>query len=470
MQRGWVVGVLLALLLGAAARLVALGGEFWLDEVLSWQLAARAGSPAGVFAVKHDNNHHLNTAWLTLCPNAAPWWLYRLHSVAAGVAAVAVAALVARRWGEAEAVFASLLVAANYWLVIASAEARGYSLAVLFALAAFAALWKYLDQRRWGWLVTFWVTASLGFLSHLTFVHAYIGFVVWSMRRFARERERPGDELRRLAVCHAGVAAFFAPFYLFCIRGMHVEGGPPGPVWPAVERLLAVPLGSALPGWVTSGPGGPAWELFLVGCSAGLLLGGLKLLRDKKSDVWAFFAVAVFASPALFLLRPPPFVFERYFYIPYVFFLLLTAHVLGACYRRGRAAWLVGGAVVLLVITGNLAALGVFAEGGRGRFAEALAFVLEHDDAAAVAITGDNDFRVWAMTEFHARYFPGREVVYVGNDRPGAARWVLTHRLNDRDPVPVEVRDTGGNVYRLVRSYPARGWTAWGWFVYRRER
>ncbi|MFO0846199.1 MAG: glycosyltransferase family 39 protein [Gemmataceae bacterium] len=476
MRRGWVFWVLLALALGAVLRLSAQRGEFWLDEVLSYNLAREAGSPVGVFAVKHDNNHHLNTAWLTLWPEAAPWWLYRLLSVAAGLAAIVVAALVARRWGEAEAVFAAWLVATNYWLVIASAEARGYSLAVLFALAAFGALWRYLDDGRRPWLVLFWVTACLGFLSHLTFVHAYIGFVVWSLRRFAKDRVRPGDELRRLAICHAGVVAFFAPFYLYCIRGMHVEGGPPGRLWPPIERLLAVPLGSELFPLIAGRPVSQVVNPVLVFCSAGLFLGGLKVLSERKSDLWVFFLVAVVASPTVFLLRPPPILFERYFYISYAFFVLLVAQMVGFRFRqvlgrlgRVRAVLFCFG-FFLLLIAGNLAALWSFAGGGRGRFAEALAFVLEQDASVPVKVTGDDDFRVGAMLGFHAGYFPDREVVYVSNNRPGEAEWVLVHRLNDRDPVEDEVRDTAGNVYKLGQRYPARGPSAWGWFVYRRER
>src|SRR5262245_56886673 len=243
------LGVFAAVLLGLALRLPALGSEFWLDEILSWRLAREAGSPAGVFAIRHDNNHHLNTTWLTLWPDGAAVSCYRLHALQAGMASLAVAAWVARRWGTAEAVVTAALFACNYWLVIAATEARGYALAVLFALGAFAALGRYLEARKWPWLLAFWLACALGFLSHLSFVHAYLGFVVWSLRRFARERGRAGDELRSLLGCHAGVIAFFAPFYLCCVRGMEVAGAPPGPALPVVGRLVVLGLGgvNALP-------------------------------------------------------------------------------------------------------------------------------------------------------------------------------------------------------------------------------
>src|SRR5439155_5021304 len=101
---------------------------------------------------------------------------------------IAMAAKVARRWGRAEAVVAAWLVAGCSWLIQTSAEARGYALCVLFALVAFDALWGYLETRSRLALAVYWVATVLGFLSHLTFVYATMGFVVWSNRHFARER------------------------------------------------------------------------------------------------------------------------------------------------------------------------------------------------------------------------------------------------------------------------------------------
>ena len=86
--------------------------------------------------------------FLWFYPAGVDWCWYRLHSFAAGLAAVAMAALIARRRGRVEAVFAALLFAANYWLVLCSTEARGYALAVCFALLAFYTLQEYLEATR----------------------------------------------------------------------------------------------------------------------------------------------------------------------------------------------------------------------------------------------------------------------------------------------------------------------------------
>ncbi len=106
--------------LAVLLRLGALRSEFWFDEIWSWEFARAAASPWQVFAGEHhhhDNNHKLNTLFLSLYPVGVGWWCYRLHSFAAGLVAVVLAMRTARRRGRAEAVFAGLLFATNYWLM-----------------------------------------------------------------------------------------------------------------------------------------------------------------------------------------------------------------------------------------------------------------------------------------------------------------------------------------------------------------
>ncbi len=466
MRRAWLL-VLAAAVLGGLARLGCLGGEFWLDEIWSFELAHDAASPGAIlFATRHDNNHHLNTLWLSPWPAGLWWGWYRLHAVAAGLASIVLAARVARRKGAVEAVLAALLVACCSWLVLAGAEARGYALAVCFALLALDALWSYLDTRSHGALGLFWLAALLGFLSHLTFVHAYLGFVVWSLRRFARERRSPGDEVRRLLLVHGVPAAFFAVFYLGSIRGMEVGGGPPAGTLEVLARLVGLGLGGPAGGWES---------LPFAVAAVGLLAGGLIRLRREGDDVWAFFAVTVVASPALFLLfRRQEFLFERYLFVPFTFFLLLSALPLATLLRRGGAARLAALALLAVFLVGNAWTVGNFVAAGRGQFHEALAWVVEHDSSDVVRVTGDHDFRVAEYVRFYTSYLPsGRNVRYLGKEEveaEGGADWLLEHRNDlDRRPPPGErERDAAGYEYRLVKSYPSRGFGAWGWFIYRR--
>jgi hypothetical protein len=482
MRRGWMVGVALAVLLGALLRLACLGAEFWLDEIWSFELAHAASSPVAVlFGTRHDNNHHLNTLWLGLWPAGVWWGWYRLHSLAAGLASIVLAAKVGRRLGQVEAVVAAVLVASCSWLVIAGAEARGYALAVCFALLGLDALWSYLDGGRsldGGGpakpqaaevgrppypLVVFWVAAILGFLSHLTFVHAYLGFVVWSLRRFGRERSSSGDEVRRLAVLHGVPAAFFAVLYLGSVRGMEVGGGPIEPTHEVLARLIGLGLGGPAGGWVVLPIAAIAFALFA---------GGLWLLARQQRDVWVFFLVTAFAAPALILARramvAQSFLAERYFFIPLVFFLLCAAFALAELLRRNGASRAAALVLLGLFVAGNVWTVRDFAVTGRGDFHEALAWVIKQDKDEVVRVTSDKQkgsaFRTEKYVLFYAPYLSdGREIAFVPADAP----WLLVHLLDNRKP-PLEQSDEDGNTYRLERSYPSHGPWAWGWFVYRR--
>ena len=84
-RAAFALGVAGVLALAGGLRLAALGAEFWFDEVWSWELARSAG-PAwrAFFGLRHDNNHPLNTLFLSCCPEGLPWAWYRAHSLAAG--------------------------------------------------------------------------------------------------------------------------------------------------------------------------------------------------------------------------------------------------------------------------------------------------------------------------------------------------------------------------------------------------
>ena len=83
---------------------------------------------------------------------------------------------------------------------------------------------------------------------------------------------------------------------------------------------------------------------------------GIVRLRREKADVWVFFAVTIFVAPALMLMVfRPPLVYQRYFYIPILFFLLLASYVFAqmtAVNGRGRVLAIAG---LCIVIAGNVA-------------------------------------------------------------------------------------------------------------------
>jgi hypothetical protein len=456
--------VTLSFALAALLRLGVLHTEFWFDEIWSWEFARAAASPWQIFTGEgqhHDNNHKLNTLCLWFWPAGVNWGWYRLHSFVAGLATVAVAALIAHRRGRAEAVFAALLFAVNYWLVLYSTEARGYALAVCFALLALYTLQGYLTNGRRRMLVLFWISVLLGFLAHLTFFHCYAALVLWSVHVEARRRVSRRAELRRLLACHVPPGLFLLGFYVVDVRRMQFGGAPPLPASLVLERLIGLGLG-----------GGAS----TIGSLAPILLAilafgyGLRMLAREEHHLGLFFAAVIVGSPVLFLLRKPDFLFERYFLISFAFFLLLLSYVLGALWRSSR--WGAGAAVVLTlaIVAGNLRHLAAFERGGRGHFLDALAYLERSSPPGEVSVAGDYDFRVHKLYRFYLPYIAKEERFHYCEQTalpPHGADWLLVHRLSDDSPLSEQIVAKDGNVYERVQDFPADAFAGWSWHVYR---
>src|SRR5262249_29206558 len=129
-RRAAAITVAACVVLGAGLRALSCTNDFWLDEIWTYWDALRLRSPVEVFtAIHHSNNHHLTTLLFYWLGDQRAWAVYRLPSLAAGTAAIALGAALGARRGRLEAVLAAALLAASFPLVHFSSEARGYSLA-----------------------------------------------------------------------------------------------------------------------------------------------------------------------------------------------------------------------------------------------------------------------------------------------------------------------------------------------------
>jgi hypothetical protein len=457
--------------LAAILRLGAMRSEFWLDEIWSWEFARSASTPWEIFIgadQHHDNNHKLNTLFLWLYPSGLHWEAYRLHSLAAGLASVLIAALLGLRRGRAEALIAALLFAVNYWLVLCSAEARGYALAVLFALTALYTLQAYLTAApsagRRIQLVLFWFSVILGFLAHLTFLHCYLALGVWSVYFGARSGLSRRDEIRQLLACHLVPCLFFVALYWFDIRRMKLGGGPAQPTFLVFGRLLGLGLGFT--------PSAVARWLAVIFAALTLVL-GLRRLAHENQRLGLFFAAAIVGSPALFLLGKPAYLFERYFLISFVFLLLLLAFVLGSLWRSSRAGACFAGLITLALSCGGTAQVLAFERDGRGHFLDALACIERLSPNEGAIVCGDFDFRVAKCYRFYIPYLrTEKQLVYCEQEKlpPQGADWLLVHRIDSGYPLHEQMTDKYDNVYRRVENFAAADFGGWNWHVYRNER
>lgn len=466
----WFIQSLILILLAAWGRSFFLSDDFWFDEI--WSLEFARGSALDVFfRFHHDNNHKLNTLCLWFLGERDDWQAYRYPSFIAGLLTIPLVVAIALRHGDAG--YAGTLYTFSFVMGVYSTEARGYAMLVLFSLLAFAFLREYLSGRRWLWLPLFWLTAILGFLAHLTFVHAYFAFVVWSMRRFSSEKRGSSFEIAQLLRCHAIPALFFCLLYWVDIRKME-RGGSDVNYANAVEILADIfgtTVGAPQIWWLAL----PAFVVI-----ARLLFWELRSEWRYGSDEWVFYVAVILASPLLFVIvLNPGALFVRYFLVSIAFFLLLLGRSLQRLHDGGRWSKEFATLMVVAMVGGNLLfGLGFFTGGGRGQYSFDLQRIAGernvNEPLNDITVSSDHDFRNGKLVEFYTKRLAIPFVKYVPNDslpRRGTD-WRIIHSLDPLFDPPAEIKDSLGNRYELAtrgRGLRRAGISGWAWFLYRRD-
>jgi hypothetical protein len=458
----WIRVVLLAAVVGAVAiRLAAARGELWLDEIWSFRLAHLQTDAVAVFTrIHHDNNHHLNTLYLYFLPESARWITYRAHAILAGVATVLMAGLIAHRAGARAALFSGLLTAGSFLLILYSSEARGYALAVFFAFVAVLLAERYLQTCRAAWALGFGAASALGFLSHLTFFHAYAGLFVWtSCRAFSQPRSPAA--IIRLAWLHVLPVAVLAGLYWIDLRHVILGGGPIVPASEVVARVLSLAIGGPEDG----GWRGLSAATALVACVAAVLA-----VRRSGSDLWILFGITIIVSPLLsLLLVDSNLLYERYFLIPAGFLLVASGWTLSAVARRSAPAAML---IVMAFLVTNGLHVARLLRYGRGNYLPALTYISSRAVQHPVTVGGDHDFRQGRLVEFYRPYVTnGSDIEYHQAFEWAAAgpEWFLVH---SQEPVFAPSRSLvvdGGRRYTLSAAYPFGGGSGWHLAVYHND-
>ena len=454
------VGVLAAIIAtGALLRALAAGGELWLDEIWSFRLAQGLTSPAGVFtALHHDNNHHLNSLYLYFVHESPVWVRYRLHSLVAGVGTILLAGIIGRREADQPtALAATLLTSGSFLLTLYASEARGYALAVFFAFLAVPLAARFLVTGRVVWAAAYALTSVLGLSSHLTFLHALLGLVVWTACRAVRHPGR-WPLIWSLILLHAVPLVALALLYWIDLRHVIVGGGPILTISEVVARIASLAVGGPEDGpWR-----GPAAAAAIVAGVASVIA-----VRRAGSDLWVLFVVAGLVAPGLTLLVvDTPLLFERYFLVAAAFMTLSFGWLIALMARR--SFWIavtVAGAYV----AGNGVHTMRLIESGRGNYLAALRYIEERSTQRPATIGGDHDFRQGRLVEFY------RDILGRGGDieyhtppewAPAGPEWMLTHGQTSDPAPPEELIVEGGRRYRLSVVYPYGGVSGWELAVY----
>ena len=452
---------LLILILAAGLRLACLDTEFWFDEVWSREFADAAQQPWEILLGPdhhHDNNHKLNTLILWLTPGHWPFWAQRLHSFLAGLAIVALGMSWARPKGRVAALLAGLLLACSFWQVLHSCEARGYALAGALALAA-VLLQERLLGHTGGWrLPVFWIVCLLGVLAHLLFTHVLLGLGVWALLQTRQRGAGSAEQGRLLGRLFAIPLSACLVLYLVDVRWM-VIGGPPAVDPRVIGTLLTLGWGlpeqTLLPWWLALAV---ALLVLVVGC------------RLVPGPQRGFLVTTILLAPALTLALQPPILFERYFYISYLFWLMTLALVLARC-RDSRL-----GALCVLMFTISTVVLSClqivdYWRWERGAMRR-LAGHWSRTAASTIEVSSDSDWRTTKLMHFYfktqglleveVKYIPAAEV---GRRWPA---WLLLQGPRGSEPGRQE-RVVAGRRYRLDAAFPVGvpANAGWGWLVYK---
>jgi uncharacterized membrane protein len=390
--------------------------------------------------------------WMYAVGQEAPFWLYRLPSFLAGVAAVAAAGWLAGLEGASPRL-GMLLAATSFPLVFYSSEARGYSLAVLAGLVLLPCLARWVERGEGLWLAAYALAAATGVLSHLSFLLVLVAASAYVFV-LAGRGTLPA---RRAFLVPLVPAVVLGTLVIIDLRYLELGGGTPEPPLTLLARTGSLSVGGPVEGR------GVLLFAFLAAVVVVAEL-GRRVLRfwphrrttDARSYLWIFFAAAALLPFWVSLALYPPFLFPRYFLVSIAFVPLLVASFLRSLARPWPAILLAGW------LGANGYSFARFLEEGRGRYLEALRYLLDTSDADVVEVGSDHDLRNERILSFYRRR--------MGPD--GARLRYVTERDGREQPMDFWIQSYEGSRCSScvpLRSYPSSPLSGARWVLYRKR-
>ena len=455
---------------GTVVRVLTAQNDLWFDEVWTLQLLReRVHSFGDVFInIKHSNNHHLVSLWMWLVGQNASALMYRVPSVLASIGTVALAGFIGARRSWLEGCIAVILTSWSYLLIHYGTEARGYSLAIFFALLAWYALQQFEERRSWIWTIVFWSAVVLGFLAHLEFAVCFAGLVAWALWRFARDRSKWRQGVLDLFALFTVPIVLLLAFYFVAVRGMEVGGGPEYQVKPLLIETASYMLG---------GPASGAAAGIAALLAVASIYVVLVYLMFERDDRWIFYAVVIVAPLGLIpiLLLVPLSV--RYFIISVAVSLVLLSSGYAALLRRGVAGVGIGLTLLAVFVAGNAVNTVIYSDLAAASTSPRFVSWKKIPTVEKSSITSDHDFRNAMLVNYYKRYLerpdyirymdgPALDAEYVrAKGASLGAEWLILHRFDLREH-PERVTDHFGNNYQLMTIYRYSDLSGWNWLLY----
>lgn len=457
----------LILLTSGTLRALSASGDLWLDEL--WSLSFALGTDSiweVLVGINHDNNHWLNTIYLRLVGDVDDLILYRGLAVLTGIGTVLVAMLGHLRKGLFVTVTVGTLLGFSHILVHFQSEARGYGPAIFFAVCAYVALERFMEERRRLFGALFSVSATLALLSQLTFVWVFAGLAAWSWAALSRDgRDRaPGTgrkSLLRWLGLHVAPGLTILFLLLFDVRYWTIGGSHPNPTGAALESLTRLSVGAI----------GPSWLVATVGVAivVVMLVEVVRMFRHSDPRAW-FFAIAVFIGPGAFiLLMNLAFLYPRYLVLSVPFALLLLAQPLNRLHLRPGGQRTVWATILVLFLALNLSHTQTLIADGRGQYQDALTYILDSSEGEEVAVAVSSETPQGSVIEFYANRIEGGDrlatIELKEFDTPPS--WILVQRVGETVPPADALLAADSYSFEFHRRFPHSGPSGWTWDTYR---
>ncbi|MFO1044966.1 MAG: hypothetical protein U0941_24595 [Planctomycetaceae bacterium] len=456
--------LVLIVFLGFSVRWLASCDNFWFDEVWSWNLATEANSYWEIAtAIRHDNNHVLNSWLIHALPPNVHWSFYRLPAVVAGTVAVALAGFSGFRRSTTDGLIASLLMSTSFVMIQYSSEARGYAYLQLFLVLCIWCMGNLDRQSRPSQELLFSISSSLGFLAHISFASAYVGFVCWSIVTLFKQHASRARWVASLVRLHALPVLTLAWLLYYNARHLVIGGGNQNPLFAILVQAASLVIG------------GPDMGALAVVCTVATVMAafsGTVLLIRRQDGLGLFIAGSSLTLTAVVGIARPDVIYVRYFLVIITAALLAISHLLATLWMAGGWQRVVSVVAVILILAGNAVHVKDLLIVGRGGY-EAAVTLMNEASQTAITVGSDHDFRNPMLLKFyHQRIDSSKPMTYFKNGQWPATgpEWVILHTFDRERIAQPSIQDGGGNTYHMIRDYPYAGLSGWRWVLYRNEQ
>ena len=447
------------------------GGELWLDEIITLNLVRGLRHPWEILTnVLHDNNHLFNSLWMWFCGETAQAWLHRLPSIIFGPISVYLLARSMRILGEpVVGLIWALFVGTSYVFVLATSEARGYSLEVLCATLCFDAIVRLLKTpyslraaRSFG------IYASLGILAHASFF-LFLGpaamWLIWTWKGTSV------STLTRKAVYTAVLPPMVITLAMTMLFYPHmiIGGAPIAPYLDVGITTLSVAVGGEA---LSDSNKSVSIIAYLVAAfTAALALTELALWRRERSPIPSLVGAILIAPPIVVLLLQPEFILPRYFLIALLFLYLLGARLVVRLTTSGIAGKIAGTLLVSLFVFFNTKTTLRLWQQGRSHFMEIFQLIVATTAEDERTVGGAQDIQNSYRLAYACAVDPKLgSITYVKDVRntPTPPNFMIWETLDQYEQMPTRWTSKQGTIYERIAEYSAVPLNGSATFVYRR--